>query len=128
MQAKETTLEHLLEGQKQYLVPLYKRTYAWKREQLDRLWSDVLAQPDALRDRASGTGHFIGSVVLTPALGSTAVGPQRWVVVAGQQWLTTLLLALAAVRDHVRTEHPLRQQSRCTSSVWSTSGNAVTTL
>lgn len=50
MQAKEMTLEPLLEGQKQYLAPLYQRTYAWQRDQLDRLWTDILAQADALRD------------------------------------------------------------------------------
>lgn len=34
MQAKEMTLQPLLEGQKQYLVPLYQRTYAWQRDPL----------------------------------------------------------------------------------------------
>lgn len=106
MQAKETTLEHLLEGQKQYLVPLYQRTYAWRREQLHQLWADVLVQADALRDGATGPGHFVGSVVLSPAPGTVAGGLQRWVVVDGQQRLTTLLLALAAIRDHVRPEQP----------------------
>lgn len=60
MQAKETTLVHLLEGEKQYLVPLYQRTYSWKREQLDQLWSDIVGQADALRDGGSGPGHFLG--------------------------------------------------------------------
>ena len=67
MQAKEMTLEPLLEGQKQYLVPLYQRTYAWQRDQLDRLWTDILAQADALRDGSTSPGHFIGSLVLAPA-------------------------------------------------------------
>lgn len=38
MQAKEKTLEPLLEGQMQYLVPLYQRTYARQCGQPDRLW------------------------------------------------------------------------------------------
>ena len=44
------TLKPILEGEKQYLVPLYQRTYAWQRKQLERLWTDILAQADALRD------------------------------------------------------------------------------
>lgn len=78
MQAKEMTLEPLLEGQKQYLVPLYQRTYAWHRDQLDRLWHDILAQADALRDGTASPGHFIGSLVLAPAPNVVAGGVARW--------------------------------------------------
>ena len=39
--AKETTLQELLGGEKQYQVPLYQRTYSWVKEQLDKLWEDV---------------------------------------------------------------------------------------
>lgn len=39
--AKETTLQELLEGSKQYRVPLYQRTYSWGEAQLKRLWDDV---------------------------------------------------------------------------------------
>ncbi|WP_433287808.1 GmrSD restriction endonuclease domain-containing protein [Pseudonocardia sp. CA-142604] len=106
MQAKEMTLKPILEGEKQYLIPLYQRTYAWKREQLDRLWSDIVAQADALRDGTASPGHFIGSLVLAPAPGTIAGGVNRWLVVDGQQRLTTLLLAFAALRDHIRNESP----------------------
>ena len=115
------TLEPLLEGQKQYLVPLYQRTYAWQRDQLDRLWSDVLAQADALRDGTTSPGHFIGSLVLAPAPNVVAGGVARWLVVDGQQRLTTLLLALAALRDHVRDESPQdadRVHRQCLVNEW----------
>jgi hypothetical protein len=67
----------------------------------DRLWADLVAQADALRDGTASPGHFIGSLVLAPAPTTIAGGVQRWLVVDGQQRLTTLLLALAALRDHV---------------------------
>ncbi len=47
-----------------------------------------------------GPGHFLGSVVLAPAPGVPAL-PQ-WVVIDGQQRLTTLSLALAALSEHLR--------------------------
>ena len=121
MHAKEMTLEPLLEGQKQYLVPLYQRTYAWQRDQLDRLWTDVLAQADAMRDGTMGPGHFIGSLVLAPAPNVVAGGVARWLVVDGQQRLTTLLLALAALRDHIRDESPQeadRVHRQCLVNEW----------
>lgn len=106
MQAKEMTLKPILEGEKQYLVPLYQRTYAWQRPQLKQMWTDLIGQAEALRDGPGSPGHFVGSLVLAPAAATIAGGVQRWLVVDGQQRLTTLLLALAALRDHVRTENP----------------------
>lgn len=105
MHAKEQTLVQLLEGQKQYVVPLYQRTYSWLRPQLDQLWVDAMSQADVLRDEGDAPGHFLGSLVLAPTK-AVVGGPQRWVVVDGQQRLTTLTLALAALRDHVRAESP----------------------
>lgn len=32
--ARETTLQELLEGSKQYQIPLYQRTYSWETAQL----------------------------------------------------------------------------------------------
>ena len=44
--------------------------------------------------------HFIGSVVIAPSPTLQAGGVNRWLLVDGQQRLTTLMLALAAIRDH----------------------------
>ncbi|MFE7741496.1 DUF262 domain-containing protein [Nocardia sp. NPDC057455] len=43
-----------------------------------------------------------GSVVLAPVPGSVAGSIMRYLVVDGQQRLTTLTLLLAAIRDHLR--------------------------
>ena len=65
MKAQETTLKELLEGTKQYQVPLYQRTYSWVKEQHERLWSDlVLLAEDGQVNREAT--HFLGSVVLAP--------------------------------------------------------------
>lgn len=103
MHAKEQTLKQLLEGEKQYTVPLYQRTYAWQRTQLQQLWNDVLLQADSLADSPNSPGHFLGSLVLAPTR-HVVGGPARWLVVDGQQRLTTLSLALSALRDHVRAD------------------------
>ncbi|MFF4414911.1 DUF262 domain-containing protein [Streptosporangium sp. NPDC001559] len=107
MKANETTLRNLIGGEHQLLVPLYQRPYAWEREQLARLWSDIERQADGLQ-RGADAGHFLGSVVLAPAPGN-APGQSRWLVVDGQQRLTTLLLALCALRDYQAAEDPLHR-------------------
>lgn len=97
--ARETTLQELLEGSKQYQVPLYQRTYSWSKEQLVRLWDDITKLAD---DRASDpkATHFIGSLVLAPSPSNGPAGVQEYLVVDGQQRLTTLSILLCAIRDH----------------------------
>jgi alkylated DNA nucleotide flippase Atl1 len=97
--ARETTLQELLEGAKQYQVPLYQRTYSWKPPQLERLWQDVLTLAED-RVTTPGLTHFIGSLVLAPSPANGAAGVMEFLVVDGQQRLTTLSLLLCAIRDH----------------------------
>ncbi|MEU8072326.1 DUF262 domain-containing protein [Micromonospora sp. NPDC048169] len=100
--AHETTLRELLEGAKQYRVPLYQRTYSWTDSQLKRLWDDIRKLAEE-RVESPDLTHFIGSLVLAP---SPTYGPSvsEFLVVDGQQRLTTLSILLCAIRDH-RAKH-----------------------
>ncbi|OIH92871.1 DUF262 domain-containing protein [Curtobacterium sp. MCBA15_001] len=107
MDVQETTIRQLLEGSKQYVVPLYQRPYGWGSRQRSRLWRDVLALADLRRTRPAAT-HFMGSLVLA----SGHVGPTgvEFFVVDGQQRLTTLSILLCAIRDHLsshRSDDPM---------------------
>jgi uncharacterized protein with ParB-like and HNH nuclease domain len=101
--ARETTLQELLEGSKQYQVPLFQRTYSWKRPQLERLWEDILKLAEDRIHEPTAT-HFIGSLVLAPSPSNGPAGVQEFLVVDGQQRLTTLSILLCAIRDH-RADH-----------------------
>ncbi|MBL3664753.1 DUF262 domain-containing protein [Streptomyces sp. M2CJ-2] len=106
MRAQEITFLNLVQGQKQFQVPLYQRTYSWGREQLKRLWEDVTELVDQHLSGEATAPHFLGSVVLAPGQ-IQAGGVQRWLVVDGQQRLTTLMLAFTALRDHLKkTDDP----------------------
>jgi uncharacterized protein with ParB-like and HNH nuclease domain/alkylated DNA nucleotide flippase Atl1 len=97
LKANETTIRNLLQGERQYVVPLYQRRYSWKRRDLAQLWADLRRVIEA-----GGTAsHFIGSVVLAPSPTNLPAGVQGWLVVDGQQRLTTLSILLCAIRDHV---------------------------
>jgi len=98
--AQETNLQKILEGTSQYLVPLYQRPYQWGPENFKELWRDVTQLAEDRIDDVEAT-HFIGSLVLAPIPGSVAGSITRYLVVDGQQRLTTLTLLLAAVRDHL---------------------------
>lgn len=107
MQVGETTLKELIEGEKQFQVPLYQRQYAWGSPQLSQLWEDVLEQYDVITPDEFGKldgkapTHFLGSLVLAPSPLIQAHGVTPFLVIDGQQRLTTLLVAMCALRDHV---------------------------
>ncbi len=106
MKANETTLRKLIQGDQQLLVPLYQRRYTWERTQLSQLWDDILAQVDMVAEgKTNAPSHFLGSVVLAPGP-ELAPSRSQWIVVDGQQRLTTLMLALCAIRDHLAPEDP----------------------
>lgn len=111
MRAQEITFLKLIQGEKQFQVPLYQRTYSWGREQLKRLWEDVGELVDQYLSGESTAPHFLGSVVLAPGQ-VQAGGVQRWLVVDGQQRLTTLMLAFTALRDHLRETGDARGADR----------------
>ncbi|MEV8117826.1 DUF262 domain-containing protein [Streptomyces xiamenensis] len=103
MEARETTFQKLIQGDNQFQIPLYQRTYSWEAKEHQRLWKDLLEQARAGTEHEPSPlgGHFLGSLVLDPRppLPDTV---QRWVVIDGQQRLTTLMLLACALRDHVR--------------------------
>ncbi|MBT1598491.1 GmrSD restriction endonuclease domain-containing protein [Curtobacterium flaccumfaciens] len=111
MDVRETTLQELLGGPKQYLVPLYQRPYAWEVRQRKRLWSDILELAETRRTNPSAT-HFMGSLVLST--GAIVPTGMEFLVVDGQQRLTTLSILLCALRDYLRvhqSEQPMIAES-----------------
>lgn len=103
--ARETTLQELLGGEKQYQIPLYQRTYSWGREQLDKLWEDIVQLAEDRATRPDLT-HFLGSLVLTQSPLNGPSGVSDWLVIDGQQRLTTVSLLLCAIRDHMAQQDP----------------------
>lgn len=94
MQASETKLQQIIEGTKQYIVPLFQRPYSWKIQQWQILWDDIieLYETDQLRT------HFMGSIV-TSTMEAIPQGVTKYLLIDGQQRLTTIFLLLTALRD-----------------------------
>jgi uncharacterized protein with ParB-like and HNH nuclease domain len=97
MNAQDLPFTQLLDGAKQFIVPIFQRDYSWGTKHCLQLWDDVLR----IGADANAKGHFLGSVVYIAAE-DNAAGISRWLVIDGQQRLTTLSLLLIALRDKLR--------------------------
>lgn len=67
LKASETNLQAMIEGTKQYIIPMFQRTYSWKEKQWKQLWEDIIN----LVDDDESSSHFIGSIVSIPINTST---------------------------------------------------------
>ncbi|MGB4098068.1 MAG: DUF262 domain-containing protein [bacterium] len=94
MQAKETKLQDIIEGTKQYVIPLFQRTYSWTYKEWDVLWRDLIELCEAENPRS----HFIGSIVNMPTV-SVPEGVAKYLLIDGQQRLTTIFILLTLLRD-----------------------------
>lgn len=74
------------------VVPVYQRQYRWRVDECERLLSDLRAVARA----GAGQTHFLGSILHTSAASGEDT---EWMLVDGQQRVTTLMLLIAAIRD-----------------------------
>jgi Protein of unknown function DUF262/Protein of unknown function (DUF1524) len=99
MQAETRTLTHLFQLDVRYVVPLYQRPYVWTRErQWQPLWEDIQTVANhVLTEGASSKSpsHFLGAIVVQQQDNPPGT-PQRFLVIDGQQRLTTLQIAICA--------------------------------
>jgi predicted transport protein len=97
MKAIDHPFSRIINGTTQFVIPVFQRDYAWSDAQCAQLWSDILHAAGSEGDR----GHFLGSIVYV-ATGDSSAGFTRWLLIDGQQRMTTLSLLLIALRDHIR--------------------------
>ena len=83
-------------NKRQYIIPVYQRNYEWDREQCVKLFEDIVLA--FRRDKS----HFVGSVVYAPL--EQVHGILYYVIVDGQQRLTTIYLLLKALIDCAKTD------------------------
>lgn len=97
MKAEDTLVTSLLEGAKQFIVPIFQRDYSWGTKHCQQLWKDVIRVGSDPKIK----GHFLGSVVYVAAEDNSAA-ITRWLLIDGQQRMTTLTLLLIALRDRIK--------------------------
>ena len=97
MHANQTDIQKILGNAQQYVIPHFQRPYSWETKQWQMLWADL----NELCGDEKPKNHFIGSIVTMPSR-SVPEGVNKYVLIDGQQRLTTLLVFLAAIRDVAR--------------------------
>jgi len=97
MDAKDLPITTLLDGAKQFIVPIFQRDYSWGTKQCQTLWDDIIR----VGSDHNTKGHFLGSVVYIAAEENTA-DLTRWLLIDGQQRLTTLTLVMLALRARLK--------------------------
>ncbi len=91
MKANEANLLKFLSGPKQFVIPIFQRTYSWTLRECSQLWEDIIKAGQ--NDRVSG--HFVGSVVyIEKGIYQVSSVPQL-LVIDGQQRLTTISILLS---------------------------------
>lgn len=83
-------------NKRQYTIPVYQRNYEWPREQCEKLFDDIVQAYK--KDKQ----HFCGSIVYAPLKVERNI--QYYVIVDGQQRLTTIYILLKALIDCAETE------------------------
>ena len=100
MEAHDTDFLDLLDGNKQFAVPIFQRRYSWEKKHCEKLWNDVLS----LGKSSTSQFHFIGSIVYIDTKANNASKVRELQVIDGQQRLTTLTLLLAALSRAVEAQ------------------------
>lgn len=93
MEATQAQLLNLIDGKKQFTIPIYQRTYTWQHSQCQQLLNDIIKVGS---DNKQLT-HFIGSIVYFKPNSSPVTSVPELLVIDGQQRLTTISLLLLAI-------------------------------
>jgi uncharacterized protein with ParB-like and HNH nuclease domain len=81
------TIEQLFTGDTRYTVPKYQRSFAWKTDEVQELWEDILSSVDR------GGDYFLGTVVLHKR------NDGLHEIIDGQQRLACISMIFSAIRN-----------------------------
>lgn len=88
----EKIIDTMFDNKRQYQIPVYQRNYDWKKDNCLELFNDVIAAYDKQRT------HFLGTVVQVQQ--DEEGGLKHYVIVDGQQRMTSIYLLLKALYDN----------------------------
>lgn len=88
-QPKEFNLENIF-AENEYSIPIYQRNYAWGKEQIEQLLSDIY---DA------DSNYYLGTLIVD------RTAPNVFTVIDGQQRLTTIFLLLLYLKTRKQSEN-----------------------
>lgn len=114
MEANPRTLDALFNSQLRYVVPMFQRLYVRQETpQWVNLWEDIVEKADLQLGGGKTNAHYLGALIIEGVRPSSPREVKRFLVIDGQQRLTTLQLLFAAFRDFAR-QHEWKTLDRAT--------------
>lgn len=89
-QTQKKSYKEILSSTVSFHIPTFQRAYNWKPKQLEQLWESVVSNEKQ---------YYIGNIVVVQH--STEDIQSGYLVIDGQQRLTTLSLFLVAIRNYI---------------------------
>jgi hypothetical protein len=105
---KNRTFKETLSGSVRFKIPFFQRGYAWEKKQWDQLFLDIQEQIIEELERGAAlheVEHFFGPIVVMEQMGPPEV--KEFLVIDGQQRITTVYLLLGIIRDQIRAKKHL---------------------
>jgi uncharacterized protein with ParB-like and HNH nuclease domain/predicted transport protein len=107
MFAKQENFLSFLKASEKLRIPIYQRKYSWNLKQCKELWKDIIEVGKSNEE----SNHFIGSVVYIREKHSFPGELDTYLVIDGQQRITTISLILCALCDYLK-ENPIRDYTK----------------
>ncbi len=99
MKAGETNILKFIGGlDKVFIIPPFQRNYEWNFDQCDELFEDII---NAYQSKKT---HYMGNIVYYEGKNNGA-SFSEFILVDGQQRVTTILLLLCAIRDEMKRQN-----------------------
>ena len=89
---KTTSFQELIGNGKKYKIPEFQRDFSWKEENWEDLWQDLMDVYNETEPQ-----HYMGAIVL-----QNTDDKKTFIVVDGQQRITTLSLFVLAIAKHIK--------------------------
>lgn len=89
--------EFIETNKRHFIIPVYQRNYDWKKENCKTLFNDIINAYE--KDRL----HFVGSIVYVDQGEQNKI--YRYLIIDGQQRITTIFLLLKALYDTTDNEN-----------------------
>ena len=105
---KNRTFKETLSGTVRFKIPFFQRGYAWEKKQWDQLFLDLQEEIIEEIERGSDVDqveHFFGPIVVMEQTGTPEL--KEFLVIDGQQRITTIYLLLGIIREHIRAKKHL---------------------
>jgi hypothetical protein len=95
--ATKDRLANFFQGNSQFIVPFFQRSYVWDEDNWTTLWDHILSVYESCANNVTKE-HFIGTII-TKQRPAQSIGEAKHDLIDGQQRLTTIALFLKAISD-----------------------------